>query len=141
MTHSPYEDLRYGADRGIATITLARPAKLNALRVQTYDELLRALREAGADETVGVVVVRGAGRAFCAGGDIEMAQSVPVEPTPPSRAPQEPAPVHPHSSIEMIESHQGRSADAPLCLTCGTKMRPAGSCYVCEGCGSTSGCS
>ncbi len=31
--------------------------------------------------------------------------------------------------------------DAPLCMTCGTKMRPAGSCYVCEGCGSTSGCS
>jgi ribonucleoside-diphosphate reductase alpha chain len=45
------------------------------------------------------------------------------------------------SSAELIESHQGRVADAPLCLTCGTKMRPAGSCYVCEGCGSTSGCS
>jgi ribonucleoside-diphosphate reductase alpha chain len=51
-----------------------------------------------------------------------------------------PAPA-PHSSTELIESHQGRTADAPLCLTCGTKMRPAGSCYVCEGCGSTSGCS
>ena len=35
----------------------------------------------------------------------------------------------------------GKAADAPLCFTCGTKMRPAGSCYVCEGCGSTSGCS
>ncbi|MFD0684955.1 vitamin B12-dependent ribonucleotide reductase [Actinomadura fibrosa] len=46
-----------------------------------------------------------------------------------------------HSSMEIIESRQGRTADAPLCLTCGTKMRPAGSCYVCEGCGSTSGCS
>jgi ribonucleoside-diphosphate reductase alpha chain len=46
-----------------------------------------------------------------------------------------------HSSMEVIESRQGRTADAPLCLTCGTKMRPAGSCYVCEGCGSTSGCS
>jgi ribonucleoside-diphosphate reductase alpha chain len=45
------------------------------------------------------------------------------------------------SSTELIESHQGRVADAPLCLTCGTTMRPAGSCYVCEGCGSTSGCS
>jgi ribonucleoside-diphosphate reductase alpha chain len=45
------------------------------------------------------------------------------------------------SSTELIESQQGRVADAPLCLTCGTKMRPAGSCYVCEGCGSTSGCS
>jgi ribonucleoside-diphosphate reductase alpha chain len=36
---------------------------------------------------------------------------------------------------------QGKAADAPLCFTCGPKMRPAGSCYVCEGCGSTSGCS
>jgi ribonucleoside-diphosphate reductase alpha chain len=47
----------------------------------------------------------------------------------------------PHSSTELVETQQGRTADAPLCLTCGTKMRPAGSCYVCEGCGATSGCS
>jgi ribonucleoside-diphosphate reductase alpha chain len=45
------------------------------------------------------------------------------------------------SSTELLEAQQGRTADAPLCFTCGTKMRPAGSCYVCEGCGSTSGCS
>ncbi|MFA1544383.1 vitamin B12-dependent ribonucleotide reductase [Actinomadura monticuli] len=56
--------------------------------------------------------------------------------------PSAPAPAaEAHSSVEVIESRQGRTADAPLCLTCGTKMRPAGSCYVCEGCGSTSGCS
>jgi ribonucleoside-diphosphate reductase alpha chain len=46
-----------------------------------------------------------------------------------------------HSSAELMEKFSGKSADAPICLTCGTKMRPAGSCYVCEGCGSTSGCS
>lgn len=46
-----------------------------------------------------------------------------------------------HSSTELLEVIQGKAADAPLCFTCGTKMRPAGSCYVCEGCGSTSGCS
>ena len=46
-----------------------------------------------------------------------------------------------HSSAELMEKFQGKSADAPMCMTCGTKMRPAGSCYVCEGCGSTSGCS
>jgi ribonucleoside-diphosphate reductase alpha chain len=45
------------------------------------------------------------------------------------------------STAELIEAQQGTAADAPLCFTCGTKMRPAGSCYVCEGCGSTSGCS
>ncbi|MGW8435771.1 vitamin B12-dependent ribonucleotide reductase [Nocardiopsis sp. NPDC055879] len=36
---------------------------------------------------------------------------------------------------------EGFMADAPLCITCGTKMRPSGSCYACEGCGATSGCS
>jgi ribonucleoside-diphosphate reductase alpha chain len=46
-----------------------------------------------------------------------------------------------HSSAELLEKFQGKAADAPMCMTCGTKMRPAGSCYVCEGCGSTSGCS
>ncbi len=78
---------------------------------------------------------------------VEMAQSVPVEhaqhhaePAPAER-PGDADPARPHSSTELIESQQGRVADAPLCLTCGTKMRPAGSCYVCEGCGSTSGCS
>jgi ribonucleoside-diphosphate reductase alpha chain len=45
------------------------------------------------------------------------------------------------SSTELLEAVSGKAADAPLCFTCGTKMRPAGSCYVCEGCGSTSGCS
>ncbi len=45
------------------------------------------------------------------------------------------------SSTELLEAVLGTAADAPLCLTCGTKMRPAGSCFVCEGCGSTSGCS
>jgi ribonucleoside-diphosphate reductase alpha chain len=89
----------------------------------------------------------------------EMAQSVPVErpqpvreaegqaepgavPTGPAAQPgQPPAQPGPHSSMEVLEAQQGRTADAPLCLTCGTKMRPAGSCYVCEGCGATSGCS
>jgi ribonucleoside-diphosphate reductase alpha chain len=59
----------------------------------------------------------------------------------PSAPASTPRPAAPHSTAELIEFQQGRTADAPLCLTCGTKMRPAGSCYVCEGCGSTSGCS
>jgi ribonucleoside-diphosphate reductase alpha chain len=46
-----------------------------------------------------------------------------------------------HSTAELLEAITGTSADAPLCMTCGIKMRPAGSCYVCEGCGATSGCS
>jgi ribonucleoside-diphosphate reductase alpha chain len=51
------------------------------------------------------------------------------------------APVEVGSSTELLELRLGKAADAPLCMTCGTKMRPAGSCYLCEGCGSTSGCS
>ena len=46
-----------------------------------------------------------------------------------------------HTTAELMERVTGHAVDAPLCLTCGTKMRPSGSCYVCEGCGSTSGCS
>ena len=79
---------------------------------------------------------------------VEMAQSVPVEHAHhqaehggAERTAGAAHPAEPHSSTELIESQQHRHADAPLCLTCGTKMRPAGSCYVCEGCGSTSGCS
>ncbi|HMI34698.1 MAG TPA: vitamin B12-dependent ribonucleotide reductase [Propionibacteriaceae bacterium] len=52
-----------------------------------------------------------------------------------------PAPLTAHTTSELFEEITGTSVDAPLCLTCGTKMRPSGSCYVCEGCGSTSGCS
>ncbi|HET7388407.1 MAG TPA: vitamin B12-dependent ribonucleotide reductase [Nocardioidaceae bacterium] len=46
-----------------------------------------------------------------------------------------------HTSAELMEEITGTAVDSPLCFTCGTKMRPAGSCFVCEGCGSTSGCS
>ncbi len=52
-----------------------------------------------------------------------------------------PAAAKARTTSELFETITGTSVDAPLCLTCGTKMRPSGSCYVCEGCGSTSGCS
>ncbi|MFE3197066.1 vitamin B12-dependent ribonucleotide reductase [Embleya sp. NPDC055664] len=69
-----------------------------------------------------------------------LAQSAPTDAAP--KAPDlKPVPAAVHSSTELLEARQGRSADAPLCFSCGIKMRPAGSCYVCEGCGSTSGCS
>jgi ribonucleoside-diphosphate reductase alpha chain len=72
--------------------------------------------------------------------DVEgLAQSVPVE--APTVAKPATAPAAVGSSTELIEAQQGTAADAPLCMTCGVKMRPAGSCYVCESCGSTSGCS
>jgi ribonucleoside-diphosphate reductase alpha chain len=45
------------------------------------------------------------------------------------------------SSSELFEAMTGIKSDAPLCMTCGVKMRMSGACYVCEGCGNTSGCS
>jgi ribonucleoside-diphosphate reductase alpha chain len=74
--------------------------------------------------------------------DVEaMAQSAPIETVDVSTGGVSATWEAPGSTTELIEAQQGRTADAPLCLTCGTKMRAAGSCYVCEGCGSTSGCS
>jgi ribonucleoside-diphosphate reductase alpha chain len=61
-----------------------------------------------------------------------------VAPVPPAAVP---APKQAHTSAELIEIQLGINADAPLCFSCGTKMQRAGSCYICEGCGSTSGCS
>jgi len=89
-----------------------------------------------------------------AGEDLDlaaMASSAPIEskPVPAASAgdtdeaagPVTVPPPRVGSSTELLEAVHGKAADAPLCFTCGTKMRPAGSCYVCEGCGSTSGCS
>jgi ribonucleoside-diphosphate reductase alpha chain len=86
-----------------------------------------------------------------------LASSAPIETKPAAAAPEQAAPepvaekaAPPEppastnfgsSSMELLERVQSKESDAPLCFTCGTKMRPAGSCYVCEGCGSTSGCS
>ncbi|KXK58768.1 vitamin B12-dependent ribonucleotide reductase [Micromonospora rosaria] len=98
--------------------------------------------------------LRAEAEAEAGGADLTaMAASAPVETPEPKTGPvaqpaQEvadiaavkPAPSV-GSSTELLEAVIGKAADAPLCFTCGTKMRPAGSCYVCEGCGSTSGCS
>jgi ribonucleoside-diphosphate reductase alpha chain len=62
-------------------------------------------------------------------------------PRPSRNQEEKPAPAEAHTSAELMERLTGTAVDSPLCMTCGTKMRPAGSCYVCEGCGSTSGCS
>lgn len=56
---------------GVATITLNRPEKLNAFTGTMREDLLAALRACETDEAVRVVVITGAGRAFCAGGDVE----------------------------------------------------------------------
>jgi ribonucleoside-diphosphate reductase alpha chain len=75
-----------------------------------------------------------AAKAEAAPVDAEVVEDAPVAAAAPAgRAAK--------TSAELLEIITGTAVDSPLCFTCGTKMRPAGSCYVCEGCGSTSGCS
>ena len=70
-----------------------------------------------------------------------LSQSAPVSITSSVAAAVSVEPVQVHSSAELMEAITGKTSDAPLCMTCGIKMRPAGACYACEGCGATSGCS
>jgi len=58
-------------ETGVATITLNRPERLNALTFEAYDELRRAFRVLSDEEDARVVVITGAGRGFCSGGDVE----------------------------------------------------------------------
>ena len=60
----------YENHNGIATITLNRPDKLNAMNGEMVEQLTGRIAEAGADDNVKVVLIAGAGRAFCAGFDI-----------------------------------------------------------------------
>jgi len=64
-----YETILYEASGPIATITLNRPEQLNTIVPEMPDELERAVVEANRDPAVRVIVLRGAGRAFCAGFD------------------------------------------------------------------------
>ncbi len=68
--YGTYDDILYHKDEGIAKITLNRPHVHNAFRPKTVEEMLAALRDARADQTVGVIILTGAGnKAFCSGGD------------------------------------------------------------------------
>jgi 2-(1,2-epoxy-1,2-dihydrophenyl)acetyl-CoA isomerase len=57
-------------ENGVATVTLNRPDKLNALSGEMYHELAEAFTALGSDDATRSVIVIGAGRAFCAGGDV-----------------------------------------------------------------------
>jgi enoyl-CoA hydratase/carnithine racemase len=65
-----YTTLDYAVDDRVLTLTLNRPERLNAFTVTMADELEHAFRRASVDDTVGAIVVTGAGRAFCAGMDL-----------------------------------------------------------------------
>ena len=56
---------------GVATITLNRPDRLNALTFEVYGELREIFRELDTEPGVRAIVITGSGRAFCSGGDVE----------------------------------------------------------------------
>jgi len=135
LDHLPYEQR---ADLGILSVA-ERSAILDggdasavADDVVDTEELAQSAPREEPMSAQGAAEARGAEKAIGTGAAAGPAAGADVGSGSPAGA---------GSSTELIESQQGRVADAPLCLTCGTKMRPAGSCYVCEGCGSTSGCS
>lgn len=66
-----FNTLHYAVDGRILTITLNRPERMNAFTGQMADELIAAFDQADADDVVKVIIVTGAGRAFCAGADLE----------------------------------------------------------------------
>jgi methylglutaconyl-CoA hydratase len=66
-----YETITLATDaRGVATLTLHRPDKHNAMSARMLEELVQAARALGADDAVRVVILTGVGKSFCAGGDL-----------------------------------------------------------------------
>ena len=112
----------------------------SALGINTAAERSAALDAAGGYPPV--IEIESSSAAAVAAEEIEAvvevsqssAQPVTIEAKPEAKR-------EVHSSAELFELLQGKESDAPLCFNCGIKMRPSGSCHVCEGCGSTSGCS
>ena len=97
-----YRDVLYAARGGVATITINRPQVHNAFRAETCEELIHAFNRAAWDEKIGVIVLTGAGRGFCAGADMNGLQSTvaagqaragstPVSNTPRNTTPPSPA--------------------------------------------------
>ena len=76
-------DLLETIDDGVATLTLNRPERMNAFSKEIMDGLLAGLPRLAGDPSVGVIVLTGAGRAFCAGGDVKR---MAADETPPSEA-------------------------------------------------------
>jgi len=74
MRWGKFEHIEADLTDGVLTVTLNRPDRLNAVNRMLHNDLSRVFVDAGADLDVEVVVLTGAGRAFCAGGDLEFLQ-------------------------------------------------------------------
>ena len=71
-----FKDILYDERNGVATVTINRPDRMNALRMGTYEDIIEALHRAAWNRDIGAIVLTGAGtRAFCVGGDTGDAKS------------------------------------------------------------------
>jgi ribonucleoside-diphosphate reductase alpha chain len=113
---------------------LARRLAIDYLDVETRQAL--GIKTA-AERTADVNGIPGPSPAPAPADATEAPDSVPVEAQPRPAATADTA-----SAARAPAFTPGTAAvDAPYCSTCGVRMRPAGSCFVCESCGTTSGCS
>src|ERR671917_1077583 len=71
-----YDNIKVTLEAGVSTVTLNRPEKLNAFAGHMRRDLAEALEHAGSDKGVRVVVITGAGRAFCTGADVKFMQDL-----------------------------------------------------------------
>jgi 2-(1,2-epoxy-1,2-dihydrophenyl)acetyl-CoA isomerase len=90
------ETILLDIDHNVATITLNRPDAMNGLTIQMTEELAHALVRCRVDPDVRAVIVKGAGRAFCAGGDVKaFGESLRADPLTPMRT----LAMHLHASV------------------------------------------
>jgi len=75
-TMPSFEQIEYGVSNRVATITLNRPAKLNAWTPKMEEEVTSAIRGAAVDDNVRVIILTGAGKGFCAGADLSVLAGV-----------------------------------------------------------------
>ena len=86
-----YQDILYDKTDRIATLTFNRPDRLNAITNVMRSEILDAMRDASADDDIRVVVLKGAGKGFCAGADLggDRKPANDQRPEPNSRLPRD----------------------------------------------------
>jgi len=90
------ETILFDIDHNVTTITLNRPDAMNGLTIQMTEELVHALIRCRVDPDVRAVIVKGAGRAFCAGGDVKaFGESLRADPLTPMRT----LAMHLHASV------------------------------------------
>jgi 2-(1,2-epoxy-1,2-dihydrophenyl)acetyl-CoA isomerase len=123
-------DIVETCEDGVVTLLLDRPAQLNAVTAPMFESLLERCERIAGDESVGALVLAGAGRAFCAGGDVkEMADRAPEAPqaaVATLRRRMEIARLLHEMPKPTIAKVQGPAAGAGVCLALACDLRIAG---------------